>query len=96
MAFADKDLAEKLLLVARFKNQSKDVAELADDVSSDLQLITNRNWGSMTDAELADLGLTSARLTAYVNFLTQFSRLMSNQSVTTINGRAAVDGVRNV
>jgi hypothetical protein len=96
MEFAEKDLAEKLLLVNRFKNQAMAIAELADDVASDLQLIANRNWGSMTDAELAELGITSARLTAYVNFLTQFGRLMTNQSVTTTNGRTAVDGIRNV
>lgn len=96
MAFADRDLAEKLLLVARFKNQAMAISALADDIQSDLSLITNRVWGAMTDAELADLGLTSARLTAYVAFLTQFSRLMNNQAVTTINGRAASDGIRNV
>ena len=96
MAFADKDLAEKLLLVARFKNQAMAISELDDNVSADLKLITNRLWGTMTDAELADLGITSARLTAYVAFLTQFSRLMSNQAVTTTNGRAASDGIRNV
>lgn len=96
MAFADRDLAEKLLLVARFKNQAMAISALADDIQSDLSLITNRVWGVMTDAELADLGLTSARLTAYVAFLTQFSRLMNNQAVTTINGRAASDGIRNV
>lgn len=96
MAFAEKDLAEKLLLVSRFKNQSMAIASLADDIASDLQLITNRAWGTMADVELADLGLTSARLTAYVAFLTQFGRLMTNQSVTTLNGRAAVDGIRNV
>jgi len=96
MAFADKDLAEKLLLVSRFKNQAMGIASLADDIASDLQLITNRAWSSMTDQELSDLGLTSARLTAYVAFMTQFSRLMTNQAVTTTNGRAAVDGVRNV
>ena len=96
MAFADKDLAEKLLLVARFKNQAMQISALADDISSDLLLITNRAWGTMTDAELADLGITSARLTAYVAFLTQFTRLMSNQAVITTNGRAAADGIRNV
>ena len=72
------------------------ISELADNVQSDLALITNRTWGVMTDAELADLGITSARLTAYVALLTQFSRLMSNQAVTTTNGRAASDGIRNV
>ena len=96
MAFADKDLAEKLLLVSRFKNQSTQIALLADTVASDLQLINNRSWSTMTDAELADLGITSAKLTAYVVFLQQFSKLMTNQAVTTTNGRAAVDGVRNV
>jgi len=96
MAFAEKDLAEKLLLVARFKNQAMAISELDDKVQSDLALITNRTWGVMTDAELADLGITSARLTAYVALLTQFSRLMSNQAVTTTNGRAASDGIRNV
>ena len=96
MAFAEKDLAEKLLLVARFKNQAMAISELDDKVQSDLALITNRAWGVMTDAELADLGITSARLTAYVALLTQFSRLMSNQAVTTTNGRAASDGIRNV
>ena len=96
MTFATSDLAEKLLLVAHFKNQSKALADLTDDAASDLALITNRAWGTMTDAELADLGITSARLTAYVAFLTQFGRLMNNQAVTTTNGRAAVDGIRNV
>jgi len=96
MAFAEKDLAEKLLLVARFKIQAMAISELDDKVQSDLALITNRTWGVMTDAELADLGITSARLTAYVALLTQFSRLMSNQAVTTTNGRAASDGIRNV
>jgi hypothetical protein len=96
MAFADKDLAEKLLLVARFKNQAMGISTLIDDISSDLQLIANRSWGVMTDAELADLGITSAKLTAYVAFLTQFNRLMTNQTVTTTNGRAAADGIRNV
>jgi hypothetical protein len=96
MAFAETDLAEKLLLVARFKNQAKDISELADNVQSDLALITNRAWGVMTDAELADLGITSVRLTAYVAFLTQFSRLMGNLAVTITNGRAASDGIRNV
>jgi hypothetical protein len=96
MAFAEQDLAEKLLLVAHFKNQAMQISALADDIQSDLALITNRTWGVMTDAELADLGLTSARLTAYAAFLTQFTRLMGNQSVTTTNGRAASDGIRNV
>ena len=96
MAFADKDLAEKLLLVSKFKNVAKAIADLDDDLVSDLKLITNRNWGAMTDAELADLGITTARLTAYVALMTQFTRLMAGQTVTTTQGRAAVDGVRNV
>lgn len=96
MAFADKDLAEKLLLVSRFKNEGMEFYKLADTVAAELALITTRGWSTMTDAELAELGLTSARLNAYVAFLTQFSKLMSNQAVTTINGRAAVDGIRNI
>ena len=96
MAFADKDLAEKLLLVSKFKNVAKALADLDDDLVSDLKLITNRNWGAMTDAELADLGITTARLTAYVALMTQFTRLMAGQTVTTTQGRAAVDGIRNV
>ena len=96
MAFADRDLAEKLLLVSRFKNQAMAISELDDNIAADLKLITNRAWGVMTDAELSDLGITSARLTAYVTLMTQFTRLMSNQAVTTINGRAASDGIRNV
>ena len=96
MAFADKDLAEKLLLVSKFKNVAKAIADLDDDLVSDLKLITNRNWGAMTDAELADLGITTARLTAYVALMTQFTRLMAGQTVTTTQGRAAVDGIRNV
>ena len=96
MAFADKDLAEKLLLVSKFKNVAKALADLDDDLVSDLKLITNRNWGAMTDAELADLGITTARLTAYVALMTQFTRLMAGQAVTTTQGRAAVEGIRNV
>ena len=96
MAFADKDLAEKLLLVSKFKNVAKALADLDDDLVSDLKLITNRSWGAMTDAELADLGITTARLTAYVALMTQFTRLMAGQTVTTTQGRAAVDGIRNV
>jgi hypothetical protein len=96
MAFADKDLAEKLLVVAKWKNVSKALAAMDDDIASDLKLITNRAWTTMTDQELAELGITSARLTAYVALMTQFNRLMANQAVTTTNGRAAIDGVRNV
>jgi hypothetical protein len=96
MAFADRDLAEKLLVVAKWKNVSKALADLDDDVAGDLKLVTNRAWSVMTDAELADLGITAARLTAYVALMTQFTKLMAGQAVTTTNGRAAVDGIRNV
>jgi hypothetical protein len=96
MTFQEADLKEKLLLVDNFKNVAKAMADLDDDCAAALKLITNRSWGTMTDAELADKGLTTARLNAYVVFITQFNRLMSNQSVTTTNGRAAVDGIRNV
>ena len=96
MAFAEQDLAEKLLVVAKWKNVSKALADLDDDLASDLKLVTNRAWGTMTDAELANLGITAARLTAYVAFMTQFTRLMAGQAVTTTNGRVAVDGIRNV
>jgi hypothetical protein len=94
--FSEADLAEKLLLVRQFKNVAKAFADLDDDCQSALALITNRAWTSMSDAELADLGLTSARLNAYVGFITQFTRLMANQTVTTTNGRAAADGIRNI
>ena len=94
--FAEADLAEKLLLVAKFKNVAMALADMDDECSSALKLITNRGWGTMTDAELADLGITTAKLTAYVAFITQFGRLMTNQAVTTTNGRAAVDGIRNI
>jgi len=96
MAFTDKDLAEKLLVVAKWKNVSKTLADLDDDLTGDLKLVTNRGWSTMTDAELAELGITSARLTAYVTLMTQFTRLMAGQAVTTTNGRAAADGIRNV
>jgi hypothetical protein len=94
--FQEADLAQKLLLVAQFKNRAMAFAEMADDCAADLSLITARGWGTMTDAELADLGITAARLNAYVAFITQFNRLMNNQAVTTTNGRAAVDGIRNL
>jgi hypothetical protein len=94
--FAEQDLAEKLLLVAQFKNLSKEFAALDDTCVSALKLITNRAWGTIPDAELAGMGLTSARLVAYVGFMTQFTNLMKNSAVTTTNGRAAVDGIRNV
>src|SRR3990172_213309 len=94
--FQEADLAEKLLLVAQFKNIAKDFAALDNDCASALKLITTRNGGTMTDAELANLGITSARLNTYVAFITQFTRLMANQAVTTTNGRAAVDGIRNL
>lgn len=94
--FQEADLAEKLLLVAQFKNVSKQFADLDDACQSALALIANRAWTSMSDTELADMGLTTARLNAYITFITQFTRLMANQSVTTTNGRAAVDGIRNI
>lgn len=98
--FQESDLAQKLLLVAQFKNRAKEFAELADNCAADLSLITTRAWGVMTDAELADLGLTPARLTAYVAFITQFNKLMTltsqNLALTATSGRAAVDGIRNL
>ena len=94
--FAEADLAEKLLLVAKFKNVAMALADMDDECSSALKLIANRGWSSITDAELADLGITAAKLNAYVAFITQFTRLMGNLAVTTTNGRAAVDGIRNI
>ena len=96
MTFQEKDLAEKLLLVAQFKNRAMEFAKLADACESDLALISARGWSGMTDAELADLAITAARLNAYVTLVTQFNRLMNNQTVTQTNGRVAVDGIRNL
>jgi len=94
--FQESDLREKLLLVAKMKNHALALADITDDCASVLQLITNRGWTSITDADVADMGLTAAKINAYVAFITQFARLMSNQAVTTTNGRAAVDGIRNL
>jgi hypothetical protein len=96
MAFQDKDLAEKLLLVAQFKNRALEFARLADACENDIALITARGWGEMSDEELGDLAITSARLLAYVAFIVEFTKLMSNQAVTTTAGRVAVDGIRNL
>lgn len=94
--FTEADLAQKLLLIDGMKNDAKAIAEIVDICEARLKLITNRGWSTITDADVSDKALTAARVNAYVAFITQLNRLMSNQAVVTTNGRAAVDGIRNL
>jgi len=100
ITFDEANLAQKLLLIDIMKNHAKAFAELADDCQAISQLITNRGWSSITDADVAHLGLTAAKVDAYVKFIAQVNKLMTltstNLALTTTSGRAAVDGIRNL
>jgi len=100
LTFEEANLAEKLLLIGIMKNHGKLWAELADDCDAISKLITTRGWTSITDADVAHLGLTAARITAYVLFIAQVNKLMTatntTLTLTATSGRAAVDGIRNL
>lgn len=91
------DLDNKIYAIQKMQNIAKQMAELADDSSAMQSLISARGWtttGAPTDAELEQLGIKSAQVTAFVGLLAQYNRLMAGQAVTTIQGRTIADAIK--
>lgn len=93
------DLQNKLLAIQQMQNIAKQMTDLADEAAAMQSLIVARGWnttGAPTDAELTELGIKSAQVTAFVGLLAQYNKLMAGTAVTTTQGRTIADAIKSL
>ena len=90
------DIDNKKQAVATMQNIASQMSTLADQTSAMNLLFTARGWTSITDADVADKGITAAQVLAFVGLMTQYNRLMAGQAVTTTQGRTIADAIRSL
>ena len=93
------DLDNKLQACDQMANLAKAAIELNSNITEMQNLIGARLWtttGAPTDAQLLSRGWTQAQIVAFVGFMTQYQRFMSNQTVTTTNGSLVCNAIRSL
>ena len=93
------DLDNKIVAIQTMQNMASKFQELDDAAAAMQKLISSRGWnttGAPTDAELAPLGIKAANVNQFITLLTQYNRLMNNQTVTQLTGRTFADAIRSL
>ena len=95
--FSDADLARKKAYIATLMNVATLFAELDIISTSEGKYIINKKWVSnpITDADVESYGVTAADVANFFTLMTQFTRLMTNQTTTPLEGRKFADMMRS-
>lgn len=93
----EADLVKKKQYIAVLMNIATLFAELDITSTSEGKYIVNKKWitNAITDADVEEYGITAADVTNFFSLMTQFTNLMSNKPVTTMQGRTFADMLRS-
>jgi hypothetical protein len=92
---SDADLVKKKAYIDILMNVATLFAELDTASLSEGKYITNKRWSTITDADVEQYGVTAADVGNFVTLMTQFTRLMTNQATTPLEGRKFADMMRS-
>lgn len=88
------DIDNMKIAIGTLQNIAKTMSELADQTNAMQLLIASRGWSNVTDADVADKGITAAEVLLFVGLMNQYNRLMAGQTVTTTQGRTIADAIK--
>jgi hypothetical protein len=94
---SDADLVKKKAYIAILMNVATLFAELDIISTSEGKYVINKKWVSspITDADVAEYGVTALDVSNFFTLMTQFTRLMTNQTTTPLEGRKFSDMLRS-